>query len=302
MKRLNSAAPPLSIGMPVYNGANFIAVAIDSILGQTFGDFELIVSDNCSTDETPAIVREFAAKDPRVRFHRNAINQGASRNFNIAFELSRGKYFKWAAHDDFLESSYLQACIEPLEADPSISLAHSGVRRIDERGFEIELLDLREHLGDRQRTRRFRAALESHDVSAIFGVMRRETLEKIPLMRDTNSDTLLLAEVLLRGESHFDERILFNWRIHPECFRESAFKSDAERRSWWSPELKRRPLGETLRILRMGGGAILRTPLSPVETVDCIRHCLRWAARPLLRRAPRRNGPLELRRDARALR
>ncbi|MBD2214537.1 glycosyltransferase family 2 protein [Nostoc linckia FACHB-104] len=97
----------LSIGLPVYNGKKFIRESIDCILNQTFQDFELIISDNASTDNTEKICREYAAKDNRIRYYRNAKNIGCARNFHRAFELSTGEYFKWVAYDDLHAPEYL---------------------------------------------------------------------------------------------------------------------------------------------------------------------------------------------------
>ena len=86
--------------MPVYNGARYLASAIESILGQTFTDFELIISDNASTDDTPIICLRYAALDERIRYVRNDRNMGASWNYNRVYALARAPYFKQAAHDD----------------------------------------------------------------------------------------------------------------------------------------------------------------------------------------------------------
>src|SRR5687767_6393032 len=102
--------PLLSIGLPVYNGQRYLHAALDSLLGQDFDDFELIIADNASTDETEAICREFAARDRRIRYHRNTANVGAVPNHNLVFELARGKYFKWAAHDDECHPGMLRSC------------------------------------------------------------------------------------------------------------------------------------------------------------------------------------------------
>src|SRR5262245_57216615 len=96
----STEVPRVSIGLPVYNGAKYLAEAIDSLLEQTFSDFELIISDNGSTDATPAICEEYAAKDGRIRFLRQEINRGLAWNWNCVLEESRGAYFKWAACDD----------------------------------------------------------------------------------------------------------------------------------------------------------------------------------------------------------
>jgi len=112
--------PKVSIGLPVYNGENYLRNALESILDQTFRDFEVIISDNASTDRTGEICREYAAKDPRIRYCRNDRNLGAAGNFNRAFELSSGEYFKWAAHDDVIERDFLSSCVSVLDEDPSV--------------------------------------------------------------------------------------------------------------------------------------------------------------------------------------
>src|SRR5690606_6873079 len=103
--------------MPVYNGANYLRCALDSILAQTFQDWELIICDNASTDETQTICEEYAARDPRIKYHRSSRNIGPSANYNRTFELSRGEYFKWAAHDDRSEERRVgKECRSPWSA------------------------------------------------------------------------------------------------------------------------------------------------------------------------------------------
>src|SRR5262245_52473779 len=96
-------SPTVSIGLAVYNGGQYLAQAIESILGQSYADFELIISDNASTDETETICRSYVARDERIRYSRNATNIGGARNENLTTTLARGRYFRWAAHDDYLE-------------------------------------------------------------------------------------------------------------------------------------------------------------------------------------------------------
>ena len=107
--------PRVSIGMPVFNGENYLAEALDSLLTQTFSDFELIISDNASTDKTEEICRAYAVRDQRIRYFRNQENLGASRNYNRVFELSSGEYFKWAAHDDLCAPEFLGRCVDVLD-------------------------------------------------------------------------------------------------------------------------------------------------------------------------------------------
>ena len=121
--------PRVSIGIPVYNGGRFIKEAIDSILAQTFEDFELILSDNASTDETEEICKEYATLDRRIRYYRNEENLGAAKNYNRVFELSNGEYFKWASHDDLCAPEYLERCIAALCPPPP------GVSQTDKHPF-----------------------------------------------------------------------------------------------------------------------------------------------------------------------
>jgi len=126
--------PRVSIGVPVYNGESYLACALDSMLGQTYGDFELIISDNASTDRTPEICRQYAARDPRVRYLREEQNRGLAWNFNRVVEVSRGDYFKWAAYDDVCAPSFLARTVEVLDNDPHVILATSVAALIDAQG------------------------------------------------------------------------------------------------------------------------------------------------------------------------
>ena len=108
----------VSIGLPVYNGENYLSAAIESIAAQTFQDFELIISDNDSTDRTPEICRHYMMQDKRIRYFRNKRNLGAAPNYNRTYELSQGQYFKWTAHDDIICPDFLAKCVVALEAEP----------------------------------------------------------------------------------------------------------------------------------------------------------------------------------------
>ena len=116
------------------NGESFLAQALDSLLAQTFHDFEIVISDNASTDRTPEICRAYARRDPRVRYVCNQRNLGAVANFNRVFELSTAPLFKWAAHDDLHLETYLESCIRLLDDDPDVVLAHCESAFIDETG------------------------------------------------------------------------------------------------------------------------------------------------------------------------
>ena len=120
--------PAVSIGLPVYNGEAFLARALDSLLAQTFADFEIVVSDNASTDATAEICAAYAERDPRIRYHRHARNGGAAANYNFTVEMARGAYFKWMAHDDLVAPGFLQTCMDAFARAPeSVVLSFTKV-------------------------------------------------------------------------------------------------------------------------------------------------------------------------------
>lgn len=112
-----SGGPAVSIGLPVFNGENYVREAIDSLLAQTFTDFELLVSDNASTDQTQSICEAYALRDPRVRYVRQDKNLGAGRNFEFVLDHARGTYFMWAAHDDTWAANWLEVLVAAIRVD-----------------------------------------------------------------------------------------------------------------------------------------------------------------------------------------
>ena len=119
---MTEARPRLSIGLPVFNGERYLAAAIGSVLDSSFSDWELIISDNASTDGTQALAQSFAQQDARIRYLRNATNIGALPNFNQVVHASRGEYFKWLAYDDLCGPDLLSRCVEVLDRDSTIVL------------------------------------------------------------------------------------------------------------------------------------------------------------------------------------
>ena len=127
--------PGLSIGMPVYNGEAFVAEAIESLLAQTRGDFELIISDNASTDATAEIIEGFAAKDPRIRVFRQPENIGATGNFRFVLDQARSDAFMWAAADDAWEKNWIEHVLPPVLERPC--LAFGRLKTIDAKGHPV---------------------------------------------------------------------------------------------------------------------------------------------------------------------
>jgi glycosyltransferase involved in cell wall biosynthesis len=225
--------PAVSLAMPVYNGAHYIRVAIASCLGQDFADLELIITDNASTDATEEICRDFASKDPRVKYVRNPNNLGAARNYNLGFEMARGRYFKWCAHDDFISCDYLSATVAALEATPAATLAFTRTQCVDETGAPIDLVGAESAaIGGSDPAERFTQALTRMGTCyAIFGLFRTDALRKSTLHKPYyGSDRALLAELALLGSFvRTEEGVFFN-REHRK--RSVHLKTKAERRTW----------------------------------------------------------------------
>ena len=213
-----SAQPRISIALPVFNGERYVAQAIRSILDQTCRDFELIISDNASTDGTEDICRSFMAQDQRIRYVRQPRNIGASPNFNVCFELASGEYFKWAAHDDYLEPDYLAACVRALDANPDAVLAHSLVRLVDDCDRLIEVFRPIEPEATSPRpSERFAARIRNPRCLEIWGVMRTSALRTSVLIGSyIGMDRALLLELALRGRFVLIDQPLFINRDHPE--------------------------------------------------------------------------------------
>lgn len=226
----------VSLGLPVYNGENFIAEAIQSLLDQDFADFELIITDNASTDRTAEICRAFAASDCRIRYFPNGRNLGAGPNFNRAFELSCGTYFKWCAHDDLISRNFLKEAVRVLDEKASAVIAYPTLQGIDRHGA---LTPYREgglpDMGGWSPASRFRTfATELGCDAAVFGLCRRGALALTSLHESYyGSDRALLAEMALLGEFiHVPNAILYN-RDHPT---RSVNLHSTERLSWQNQE------------------------------------------------------------------
>src|SRR2546423_2625235 len=156
----NPQLPLISIGMPVYNGAQFISQALDSLLKQTFADFEIIICDNASTDGTEEICSEYARRDQRIRYYRNPINLGLAGNCRRVLEVARGKYFKYAAHDDLCAPRLLERCVEVLENKPDVILAYPKTMLLDEASGKLSEYDDRQNLQSPRASERFAQVLQ----------------------------------------------------------------------------------------------------------------------------------------------
>jgi glycosyltransferase involved in cell wall biosynthesis len=242
-------APRVSIGMPVFNGEAYMSETIATILGQDFEDLELIVSDNASTDATGDIVRELAARDPRVRYVRNAENLGAARNYNQLVAFARGEYFKWAGYDDLMAPGHVRRCVEVLDAEPEVVLAYPRTTIIDGDGEVVREHADNLHLRSPDPVQRVSDFARWFTLcNPCFGVIRRDVLDTTRLVQPfVSSDVPLLAELAVLGQWHEVPERLFQRRIHDTSSRQGKVTM-AQVAQWFDPG-RRKPLAPDARMV-----------------------------------------------------
>lgn len=272
--------PKVGIGVPVYNGERFLRQALDSLLNQTLPDFEVLISDNGSSDSTSEICQEYASRDSRIRYVRQPANLGATANFNYLFRETRGTYFMWAAHDDLRNPDFLRRCVAALDQDPETVLVYSRARRIDEVGKVVGFYDKWDNnmrISHPAPHIRFSdVACVQHACLAIFGVMRRDVLARTRLLgTQVGADRDLLAELALLGKWRQLPDELFDRREHPGDSLHQ-FKREHLRLAWFDPGQAGSVVFPTWRSMREHFGSIQRAPLSRRERLLAYAQFPRW--------------------------
>lgn len=271
MVGLPQTRPPLvTIGLPVFNGERYIEAALDSILAQSCEDFELVISDNASTDATRRICAAYMARDRRLSYYRHDKNLGAAYNFNYVFGLARGQYFKWASYDDLLAPTFLERCLEAPHRDPAVVLAYPQTINIDEdgreTGFYADDLDLRQPSAHE----RFRKFLAIPGLChPVFGLIRTDVLRRTQLIGNyPRSDRNLIGEIALHGQiAEIPERLFYR-RHHPQAST-NANKTESELAAWFDPSARSRLVFPRARRFVEYCKSINRAPLSVAEKFRC---------------------------------
>ena len=268
--------------MPVFNGERYLLEAAESILGQTYRDFELIISDNCSTDRTRDICESLAARDSRVRYYRNEQNLGAAPNYNRVFALSSGEYFKWADYDDVIAPSFLDECVDVLDRDPDAVCCCPKVRFIDENGSAIGDYDPAPDSSSPRPSVRFGNWILSHDhrLAQASGLMRAEHIRRTVMHGSYPcSDEVFMANMALLGRfAVVDERLL-HIRLHAAQSFRGALGSERARVAFFDSSLSGRVVPVKWQYLRMCLVAIGTAGIGRGERLACYWHMLRWLCR-----------------------
>jgi glycosyltransferase involved in cell wall biosynthesis len=267
----------LSIGLPVYNGERYLSRAVNSLLNQDFEDFELIISDNDSSDGTESICRAFARKDRRIRYMRSDKNRGATWNFRRVFELAQGDYFKYAAYDDECYPTMVRRCMEMIiEGGPTVALAYTRSEVIDENSAVIpRVAGLRwDSVATAAKTphERLRHVLwwVLHG-QAYYGIMRSAFLRQTRPFGSVAADWVILAQLAMLGRIVEVPEVLFRFRKHSSNSWDGT-RTPLQILRWHNPEAsgleKLLPFRISIMFEHMKSVSYL--PLSRFEKIMCL--------------------------------
>lgn len=275
-----SAAPRLSIGLPVYNGGNLLAESLEALLGQSFEDFELIISDNASTDGTADLCRYYEKHDSRIRYIRQLYNIGLNPNHNFVVRQARGELFKMASHDDLYARDLLKRCVDALDENPQAVLAHCWEAMIDPSGKVTKTLKYSVAADSPRVPERFRSMLFDGWDDYTYGVMRTQVLLRTHLHGSHHfSDRTINTELGLHGPFCMIPEWLYFRRDHPERTRPYTVRT---RCAYLDPRRANRLRHPVVRLYGeyIWGyvAAIRNAPLPPEDRKECYRCLARWLA------------------------
>jgi glycosyltransferase involved in cell wall biosynthesis len=285
----------LTIGLPVYNGEGFLAESLESLLGQSYEDFELIISDNASMDSTADICEEYAKNDSRIRYIRQPYNIGLSRNEQFVMRQATGELFKLAAHDDLYARDLLKKCVEALDSHPEVVAAHSWEARVDAQGAIVKAMKYSVAVDRPQVSERFRSMLFDGWDDYTYGVMRTEVLLRTHLCGSHHmADRSINVELSLYGPFYLVPEWLYFRREHADLVAPISVRKRCATLDQRRANRFRHPL------IRLYGeylwsyiAAIHRAPLSPTERRECYQIFLSWLTarvRPVVDRTIHRDG------------
>jgi len=277
--------PLITIGMPVYNSQRHLRQALDSLLGQTYGDFVMVISDNASTDGTADICQEYVRRDPRVQYFRNPVNIGMTGNFNRVFELTKTKYIKWSTADDFSAPEMLADALPVMEGDPSIVVCYPQTVIVDGDGVEQDRYYDNLHLMQDDPAERFLQLIDNiHLVNHHLGLLRTDAVRRTRLFgKHVSADIGFLAELSLYGKFYEVRKPQFFRRFHEDSSSWKRGDQDQEARRFHAANVRRVPF-QSWRYHGTFSRAVLRSPLSvgkKIKLLGRLSQVMYWDGRSL---------------------
>jgi len=289
-----NAVPRLTIGLPVYNGEKYLSESIESLLGQTYENFELVISDNASTDNTQSICRQYMEKDSRIRYIRQPRNIGLIPNENFITKQAKGEFFKLAAHDDLYASGLIKRCVDALDENREAVIAQGWEARIDADGAVTGGLYYSVVADSPSAPERFRSMLFDGWDDYTYGVIRTAALRRVhPVGSYHMADRTINVELSLQGPFCLIPEWLYFRRTHPEGT--TTPYTVRTRCAYQDPRRANRFMHPAIRLYGeyFWGyiSAINNASLSSADRLKCYGYFVRWlAARtlPVASRAARR--------------
>jgi glycosyltransferase involved in cell wall biosynthesis len=275
-----TTTPRLTIGVPVYNGEQYLGESLDALLGQTYEDFELIISDNASTDRTERVCRRYLDHDSRIRYIRQPYNMGSAENYNFVFRQARGELFKWADHDDLCSANLLLKCVEALDADPSAVLSQSSYAIFEDGANVGRRVEYQLSTDAERPSHRFRSFLFGEGGEDGCGVIRANVLRATPLHGSYYmAGRPLVAELTLHGRFCQVPEVLF-FRRH--CPGQQSAQTKRGLCATFDPRRASRLRHPTARLLTEYAWAFIacvrRAPISTSEKRVCYRYLSQYLA------------------------
>lgn len=268
-------SPRVTIAVPVYNGEQFLQESLDSIVAQTFSDYEVLISDNASTDRTAEICLAYAARDPRVRYVRQEQNVGLARNYEYLVRHATAEYFKLVNADDLCDPSLVEKCVTVLDAHPEVVLCYGKTVLIDAKGEVIRYYEDNLDLRQPRAADRFRLALERlRLVNVLEGVIRTASLQRTQLLGTfVASDMALVPELTLHGQFHELPEFLFYRRMHAGA--SSSIVTDEDDLKFWDPlDRREKPPVVAQRLWSYATG-IRRAPIPLGQKIELLGNVMR---------------------------
>ena len=266
MSRTTRSEPLVTVGLPVYNGERYVGDAIDSILGQSFQDFRLLIADNASTDATADICRDYARQDARIEYIRNPRNLGMAGNYRLVFGLCRSKYFRWATADDYSGPEMLAEAVRVMEADSGLSLCYPRAYFVDGAGRELSRWSDELHLVQDDPVERFRGVLEGIGrVHHHLGLMRTSCVRQTGLLtKHVASDVVFVAEMSLYGKLYQIPEYQFYRRMHEDSSSWDPGSEKHQARRYHAASVNRIPFNRA----RLHGRLVECVQRSPLSSRD----------------------------------
>jgi glycosyltransferase involved in cell wall biosynthesis len=289
-----TARPKVTIGLPVYNCGPLIAQAVDSLLSQSYENFELVISDNASTDETGERCRAYAAADRRVQYQRSPTNRGSSWNHNRLVAMARGTYFKWANHDDVCAPTLLERCVGVLDADPGVVLCHSLVEDIDLDGRVIGTHDYRLRTDHGEPSVRYRDLLMMAGGHDLYGVARTDVMRATPPIGSCHrhAERPKVTSIALHGRFHQVREVLFRHSDYPGTM-QRTFRTSREIAPVLDPRRANPLIHSTPRLHAEYAAMFVRgirtAPLPSAQRHRVYRVFLEWLVSRMMARMPLRS-------------